>query len=177
MLFCSTRKSSASGQPSRFGLPLCLFPERGNARTGLAFAWSNDGFSWNAIGPEHYFVYSDYGTWGAQKKMLKPFLFAGGGGTWHLVWSLNATENVWAHAASPDLVYWGRQSYPQTAPGSNVIEPVISSATGGAYTVSWQSNTNNKNEAFSLSTNFKTFPSAQKGLAGSIVTIALKQLF
>ncbi len=50
-------------------------PERGNARTGLAFAWSNDGYNWSAIGPEHFFIYSDYGAWGAQKKMLKPFLF------------------------------------------------------------------------------------------------------
>lgn len=140
-------------------------PEKGNARTGLAFAWSNDGYSWNPIGPEHFFVYSDYGTWGAQKRMLKPFLYAGDAGTWHLVWSLNANENVFAHAASTDLVYWGRQSYPQTPAGSNVIEPVISSSSNGKYAVTWQSNTNT-NQVFSLATDFKTFPSAQKMSAG-----------
>lgn len=141
-------------------------PEKGNARTGLAFAWSNDGSHWNTIGPEHFFVYSDYGAWGAEKKMLKPFLYAGEAGTWHLVWSLNTNENVFAHAASPDLVYWGRQSYPQTATGSNVTEPVISHSPGGKYAVSWTSNINNANQAFSLTTDFKTFPSARRINAG-----------
>lgn len=144
-------------------------PERGNARTGLAFAWSNDGYNWNAIGPEHFFVYSDYGAWGAQKKMLKPFLFYAPSGTWHLVWSLNATENVFAHAASTNLVYWGRQSYPQTPVGSNVLEPVISSAPGGKYAVSWQSNINHTGQVFSLATDFKTFAAAQKLNAGQYV--------
>ncbi len=165
-LFAATGKAQQAANRPDSAYLFAYSPERANARTGLAFAWSNDGFSWEAIGPEHFFVYSDYGTWGAEKKMLKPFLFAGSAGTWQLVWSLNTTGNVWAHASSPDLVYWGRQSYPQTSPGSNVIEPVITGAAGGEYAVSWQSNTHNKNEVFSLYTNFKNFPASQKMDAG-----------
>lgn len=159
--FTSTGKTQQLANRPDSAYIFAYSPERGNARTGLAFAWSNDGHSWNAIGPEHFFVYSDYGTWGAQKKMLKPFLFAGNGGTWHLVWSLNANDNAFAHAASPDLVYWGRQSYPQTPAGSNVTDPVIAAA-AGKYTISWQSNANNTRQAFSLTTDFKSFSSPRK---------------
>lgn len=115
-------------------------PVKPNDRTGLAFAWSNDGIDWKAIGPEHYFIYSDYGAWGSQKKMLSPCLFAGTGGVWHLVWSLNDSEDVFAYAASKDLVYWGRQSYPQAKTGSKIVNPVISrQASADNYAVSWES--------------------------------------
>ncbi|ULT44455.1 hypothetical protein KRR40_14550 [Niabella defluvii] len=75
-----------------------------------------------------------------------------------MVWSLNATENVFAHAASTDLVYWGRQSYPQTPAGSNVSEPVITSAPDGKYAVRWQSNINHTSQVFSWQPTLKPFP-------------------
>ncbi|GAB3419164.1 alpha-L-arabinofuranosidase C-terminal domain-containing protein [Niabella aquatica] len=114
-------------------------PVKPNDRTGLAFAWSSDGSDWNAIGPEHYFVYSDYGAWGSQKKMHTPYLFQGTDGVWHLVWSLNDNEDVFAYAASKDLVDWGRQSYPQTKSGHKIINPVISrQASTNSYAITWQ---------------------------------------
>lgn len=135
-------------------------PVKPNDRTGLAFAWSSDGIDWKTIGPEHYFVYSDYGAWGSQKKMLTPYLFPGTDGIWHLIWSLNDNEDIFAHAASKDLVYWGRQSYPQTETGSKIVNPVISrQAATNSYIISWEGN---PGVIFSSETkDFKSYPPAK----------------
>jgi len=39
------------------------FTGKNNNRNGLHFAWSEDGYRWTAIGPEHSFLKSDYGSW------------------------------------------------------------------------------------------------------------------
>lgn len=85
---------------------------KNNNHNGLHFAWSQDKTNWIAIGPEHSFVRCDYGRWGSQKKMFSPYLFKGNDGLWHLIWSLNDTDGAVGHVTSPDLVYWGRQTYP-----------------------------------------------------------------
>jgi len=41
---------------------------------GLHFAWSTDQENWNSIGPEMRFLFSDYGSWGIEKRMITPFL-------------------------------------------------------------------------------------------------------
>ncbi|WP_018626605.1 alpha-L-arabinofuranosidase C-terminal domain-containing protein [Niabella aurantiaca] len=80
-------------------------------RDGLHFAWSNDGQSWHAIGPEFGFLKSDYGRWGSEKRMFQPVLFPGTGGTWHCVWNLTGDAGPVACTASQDLVRWMPQSY------------------------------------------------------------------
>lgn len=94
-------------------------------RNGLHLAWSSDMMQWNAIGPEHSFVRSDYGRWGSQKKMYSPFLSRTDDGMWHCVWSLNAEDGAFGYATSPDLVVWNRQFYPLITPGSPVLEPSL----------------------------------------------------
>lgn len=82
-----------------------------NATAGLHFAWSTDKVSWHEIGPEHSFVKSDYGNWGAQKQMHRPSLQQQPDGSWVAVWDVNDEEVMVAYATSPDLVHWRPQDY------------------------------------------------------------------
>lgn len=77
---------------------------KNNNHDGLQFAWSRDKITWYNIGDDYGFVKSDYGTWGAEKRMISPYLIQGARGLWHCVWSLNEKDNVFAHAAPNDLL-------------------------------------------------------------------------
>ncbi len=91
---------------------------------GLHFAYSTDGENWMSIGNERSFLKCDYGAWGAQKRMLTPWIAQDAEGVWHCVWSVNETHSVFAHAASPNLTNWRRQSYPGTL-GKGCERPVL----------------------------------------------------
>ncbi len=65
----------------------------------------------SSISNEYAYIKSDYGRWGAEKRMIAPYLVQRPNGVWQCVWGLNEREMVFAHAASTDLVGWGRQSY------------------------------------------------------------------
>lgn len=107
---------------------------------GLNFAWSLNADDWTPIGPEYNYVHSDYGRWGAEKRMITPFLFQAPGGEWHCIWSLNERDDVFAHVSSKDLVYWGRQSYPVMKTGRNIVRPVASfDRSTKAFRISWLS--------------------------------------
>jgi alpha-L-arabinofuranosidase len=107
-------------------------------KNGLHFAWSRDRQTWYSIGNEYGFVRSDYGPWGAEKRMISPYLLPGPDGLWHCVWSLNEQENLFAHTSSRDLVYWGRQSYPQVKEGTNCLKPVLQyDKTNGHYIITY----------------------------------------
>lgn len=99
----------------------CIFAyasEKNAGRAGLHFAWSADGEKWYPIGNGYAFVKSDYGRWGSEKRMLNPYLYRTSDGLWHCVWQLNE-KGDFAHVSSPDLIYWGRQTY-YSATESNV---------------------------------------------------------
>lgn len=85
--------------------------QKDHNHNGLHFAWSIDQENWHRIGPEHSFLRSDYGRWGTEKRMLSPYLTRTPDGIWHCYWQLNEQHKTFAHSASTDLVYWGRQSY------------------------------------------------------------------
>lgn len=135
-------------------------------KNGLHFAWSIDQREWHPIGPEASYVKSDYGTWGAQKRMLSPFLFQGANGVWHCVWGLNEKDGVFAHASSPDLIYWGRQSYPEMLKSGNCLEPEISyEASTGKYTIRWVSESSGSRQVYASATSdFKTYSEACKAV-------------
>lgn len=86
-------------------------PNPGRSRSPLCFSWSTDLATWHQVGSGHGFLYSDYGRWGSQKRMINPALMLDDSGMWHCVWDLNETDNIFAHASSPDLVLWNRQTY------------------------------------------------------------------
>ena len=112
--------------------------EKNNNHNGLHFAWSRDKITWFSIGNEFSFLKSDYGRWGTEKRMITPFLVQGAGGVWQCVWSLNERDKVFAHASSPDLIDWGRQSYPDTKSGTNVLRPVVRyDKTVRSYTITY----------------------------------------
>ncbi|MGK9124477.1 alpha-L-arabinofuranosidase [Olivibacter sp. SA151] len=113
---------------------------KNGGRNGLHFAWSIDRKKWHAIGPEYSYVRCDYGTWGAQKRMLTPFLFYGPDSLWHAVWSVNETDGVVVHVTSKDLVYWRRQSYPILMQKENCLLPALSfDKEHGKFIVEWKS--------------------------------------
>ncbi|MBW8684506.1 alpha-L-arabinofuranosidase C-terminal domain-containing protein [Chitinophaga rhizophila] len=124
-LSCLTHTVTAKHDPDSVYL-FSYATEKNNHHNGLHFAWSRDQQDWYPIGNEWGYVKSDYGRWGSQKKMIAPYLISGPDGNWHCVWGLNDTEMVFAHAASPDLIHWKRQSYPVMKAGKNVLAPVIS---------------------------------------------------
>jgi Alpha-L-arabinofuranosidase len=133
-------------------------------RNGLHFAWSLDRKNWNAIGPELRYLFCDYGRWGTEKRLINPFLFQDQNGLWHCIWSLNEKDDVFAHAASSDLINWHRQSYPVAMPGKNCVAPVVAIDTkSGVYQISWQSNSAGKPEAFYRTTkDFKEYSEAKQ---------------
>lgn len=80
-------------------------------RSGLKLAWSHDAQHWFDIGKGFAFVKSDYGEWGAEKRMIKPQLMRNPDGSWRCVWQLNESGKELGYAISTDLIEWGRQSY------------------------------------------------------------------
>lgn len=131
----------------------------GKSFDGLHFAWSTDQINWHPIDPEHSYVHSDYGSWGSQKRMVSPVLFPGADGMWHCLWSLNETDGTFAHAASKDLLYWGRQSYPVVMTNQNCLTPEVTyNKEKGEYTISWLSKNQTETTAWCTTTkDFKTF--------------------
>jgi hypothetical protein len=70
--FCFSTKGHAATPESAYIFAYSTMENGG--RIGLHFAWSVEREHWHAIGPEHSFLKSDYGTWGGQKRMYDPFL-------------------------------------------------------------------------------------------------------
>ena len=103
---------------------------------GLNFAWSADKNTWKGIGLGHAFVKSDFGTWGAQKKMFNPSLLRMPDGTWRCVFQVNDNVNQFAVAGSKDLITWQPQDYPYMEGVGSCLSPVLSyDATSATYKV------------------------------------------
>jgi len=110
---------------------------KNDGRNGLHFAWSTDRKTWHPIGPEYSYLRSDYGRWGAEKRMIDPFLFRDATGEWHCMWTLNERDGVFAHAASDDLAVWGRQSYTYV-PAKNCLNiEIVPDKEKGQYRIIW----------------------------------------
>ena len=92
-----------------------LFSYNPNPAQGLSFAYSADGRTWTSVADGAAFVKSDYGTWGAEKKMHRPVLARQADGTWQLTFEVNHKTNQYAIATSPDLIHWKPQDYPYVA--------------------------------------------------------------
>ncbi|TJY62447.1 alpha-L-arabinofuranosidase [Sphingobacterium alkalisoli] len=119
---------------------------KNNNKNGLHYAWTIDEKKWHLVGPEHSFVRSDYGTWGAQKRMIAPVVIRGVDNRWHAIWQLNEQDGVFAYASSDDLIFWNRQSYPQVLVGDNVSKPEINwDETSNQYVISCFSPKSKKN--------------------------------
>jgi len=111
----------------------------GGNHDGLHWAWSADGRKWLAPEGAPSLVSSDYGTWGAGKRMLPPFVIRDNEGVWHALWSVNEEDPTFAHASSTDLIAWKPQDYPVMGrKGENCIDPEASfDPVTGDYLVTW----------------------------------------
>ena len=72
---------------------------------------------------------SDYGAWGAEKRMYHPSLIQDGDGSWRLVFQVNDHSPVIGVAYSKDLIHWRPQDYPRTS-GKYCLQPIITSLDG-----------------------------------------------
>lgn len=98
---------------------------KNQGKNGLHHAWSADRKTWKGIGPEHAFIKSDFGTWGAEKRMYNPYLLPFADGIWRIVFQLNDQTNQFAVAQSKDLIVWEPQDYPQIKGVTACIQPVL----------------------------------------------------
>ena len=76
---------------------------------GLHLAYLTDEDKWVDVGQ---LCASDYGPWGAEKKMYNPFVLKANDGTWRALWSVNDHAPQFAVAYSEDLITWRPQDYP-----------------------------------------------------------------
>lgn len=130
---------------------------------GLHYAWSVDRENWQGIGPEFRFLFSDFGTWGAQKRMLTPFLFQDQQGLWHAIWGLNEEVGQFAHAQTPDLYTWDSQDYPYVMDDGNVLLPEVSfQPETNSYKISWLSGDEQKIFK-TTTTDFKSYTPTVEG--------------
>ncbi len=84
-----------------------------DGKSGLRLALrSGEGAQWSPIGDRLNFVSSDFGPWGAGKKMFSPRLFVNAADSaWTCVWEAKPDGSVTALAVSPDLQRWEPQRY------------------------------------------------------------------
>lgn len=76
---------------------------------GLHLAYFTDDERWVDVGQ---LCASDFGPWGSEKKMYRPFVMKANDGTWRALWSVNTRSPQFAVAYSEDLVTWRPQDYP-----------------------------------------------------------------
>ena len=129
-----------------------------NERGGLHIAqYADDG--WREIGQ---LCSSDYGQWGAEKKMIHPSVARATDGTWRLVFQVNDRAPLFAAAYSRDLVTWRPQDYPvmTTAP---CLKPVIFANDNGTFDIYYQTKAGDKRWT-SASNDFRKFSKDEKSL-------------
>ncbi|PZX10342.1 alpha-L-arabinofuranosidase [Breznakibacter xylanolyticus] len=163
-LFTSIKETVAMVNPPDSAYLFAYSTTNNLGKNGLHFAWSVDQKSWTSIGPEHRFLFCDYGSWGRGKRMLTPFLFLDQNQSWHCIWSLNETEGVFAHAASSDLSYWKPQTYPTVIMGDNCLFPEVSyNKTTQIYLITWLSTATKDTLVYGVTTSdFKAYSEAKR---------------
>jgi alpha-L-arabinofuranosidase len=132
---------------------------KNDGRNGLHFAWSPERKNWFAIGPELRYLFSDYGRWGSQKRLVTPFLLRDKNKKWHCMWTLNETDGVLAHTSSDYLTYWLPQTYPDLMTFGNCLDPELSfDSKSEKYMLSWLSKDASNVKIFGAETlDFKTY--------------------
>jgi len=97
---------------------------------------------------------SDYGTWGAEKRMFHPSVTRAKDGTWRLVFQVNDRSPVFAASYSRDLVNWRPQDYPRQST-RQCLEPIVFENEDGTFDIYYKSD---KGKRFvSATPNFRDF--------------------
>jgi Alpha-L-arabinofuranosidase len=100
-------------------------------KDGLHLAYLGENEKWNDVGQ---LCSSDYGQWGAEKKMHNPFVIKAKDGTWRAVWGINNTAPTFAAAFSENLITWRPQDYPVVAE-CGVNNPIVYQMDDGGFDI------------------------------------------
>jgi alpha-L-arabinofuranosidase len=100
-------------------------------KDGLHLAYLGENEKWNEVGQ---LCSSDYGQWGAEKKMHNPFVIKAKDGTWRAVWGLNNKVPAFAAAYSEDLITWRPQDYPVVGE-HGVNNPIVYQMDDGGFDI------------------------------------------
>ncbi len=114
-----------------------------NPKDGAHFAYSYDKHRWTALGGNHSFFKSDFGTWGVLKNMFTPSFTQDERGEWYAVFGLGEKINQFATTLSKDLWLWKPQDYPYLEKGEYFSNPVLI-YNKGVFELYFQSNTGAK---------------------------------
>ncbi len=98
---------------------------------GLHLAYLTDDEQWKEVGQ---LCTSDYGAWGAEKRMYAPFVMKASDGTWRATWSVNDYAPCFAVAYSEDLITWRPQDYP-IVKEKGVLAPAICQMDDGSFNI------------------------------------------
>ncbi len=94
-----------SQKPSEIYM-FCYF--RNNGEDGLHFAYSRDGYTWEALRGDSSFLTPIVGK---DKLMRDPCIIKGPDGLFHMVWTVSWKERGIGYANSKDLIHWSEQQY------------------------------------------------------------------
>ena len=131
-LFCVVTLGAQTGAQTEGQQKIFIYsPGQGD---GLHIA-VQDGDSWRESGR---LCSSDYGTWGAEKRMFHPSVCRAKDGTWRLVFQVNDHSPQFAAAYSRDLVNWRPQDYPIMST-TKCLEPVVFENSDGTFDIYYKS--------------------------------------
>lgn len=120
-------------------------------RNGLHLAYLDSNGNWQETGQ---LCSSDYGPWGAEKKMYTPFVARANDGTWRAVWSVNSTAPCFAAAYGNSLISWRPQDYP-IMPDHGIATPILFPMSDGTCDVYYK--TGEKKRYVHASADFRHF--------------------
>ena len=107
---------------------------------GVHFAYSTDRHNWTVIGNRHTFFQSDFGTWGAQKKLFTPTFAVKPDGEWFAAFALGEGIHQFATTRSTNLWVWKPQDYPYIISGEEFSNPILT-YTNGTFFLRYQTPT------------------------------------
>ena len=100
-------------------------------RDGLHLAYKTENDTWQEVGQ---LCSSDYGQWGAEKRMYKPSVVHANDGTWRLVFGVNDFAPCFTAAYSEDLISWRPQDYPRMST-KGCLEPIVFAMDDGTFDI------------------------------------------
>ena len=134
-------------------------------RDGLHLAFHAEDDSWQEVGQ---LCSSDYGQWGAEKRMYKPSVVHANDGSWRLVFGVNDHAPCFAAAFSEDLITWRPQDYPLMSQ-KGCLEPIVFAMDDGTFDIYYKDRAGQKHYV-QASADFRHF--TEDSLLSSIDDVA-----
>lgn len=134
-------------------------------RDGLHLAFHAEDDTWQEVGQ---LCSSDYGQWGAEKRMCKPSVVHANDGSWRLVFGVNDHAPCFAAAFSEDLITWRPQDYPLMSQ-KGCLEPIVFAMDDGTFDIYYKDRAGQKHYV-QASADFRHF--TEDSLLSSIDDVA-----